>query len=209
MQDPSSQSTNAPAAKAELCEGVLPVWVRHIAASRAQSEVAVTDMLKAFADIAPHINMAERQSREINDALSHPVGGVTGLVQACEQELQPWLQDARLPAEAQAAMGRVLDMVRESISAMAQISKPFQQETLIVAQHVERMYVGFQYQDRISQILALLEGDMGRLLSALTGGADVPELSAWLAHLESQYAMAEQHADHKGESAGEQEATFF
>jgi hypothetical protein len=72
-----------------LCAGLLPVWVRHLSTSRAQSEVAVTQMMQAFADIGPHINMAERQSQQINDALAQPVGGVTGLVEACEQLLGP------------------------------------------------------------------------------------------------------------------------
>jgi hypothetical protein len=200
---------------AELSAGVIPVWGRHLAASRAQSEVAVTEMLKAFADIGPHINMAERQSQQITEALSQADGGVTGLALACERTLTPLLKDASLPAGGALAIAQVLDMVRNAVSALEQISKPFTHETQMVAEQVERMYIGFQYQDRISQMMALLEGDIARMQEAFAGTAPVLDLPAWLARLESQYAMSEQRDNHSGgasvqPAAGDSnETTFF
>jgi hypothetical protein len=84
----------------------------------------------------------------------------------------------------------------------------------MVAQQVEHMYTGFQYQDRINQMMALLEADMARLRSALTStAAEVPQIDRWMAQLESQYAMAEQRDNHMEartrESGGPKEAEFF
>jgi methyl-accepting chemotaxis protein len=84
----------------------------------------------------------------------------------------------------------------------------------MVAAHVERMYVGFQYQDRISQMMALLEGDIARLQSVFNGHESaIPELQTWLADLESHYAMAEQRNNHGGSAdagaADNNETTFF
>ena len=132
----------------DLCVGLLPVWARHLASSRAQSETAVGEMLKAFADIEPHIDRGSRQQ-------------------------------------------------------------------------VERMYIGFQYQDRINQMMALLESDIARLQETLTGQGQnecVTDLISWLARLESEYAMAEQRHGHHGtesvatnttNSFDDNEATFF
>jgi len=199
-----------------LCAGVLPVWARQLASSRAQSEVAVSEMLQAFADIGPHINMAERQSHEITEALSQSDGGVTGLAQACEATLTPLLQDKNLPEGGAAAIAQVLEMVRNAVTALENISKPFTRETQLVAEQVERMYVGFQYQDRISQMMALLEGDIARLRDAMDGKDAAPmDLDAWLERLESQYAMSEQrqnHTDSTGTASGQDddtETTFF
>ena len=200
-----------------LCAGLLPVWGRHLATSRAQSEVAVSEMLRAFSDIGPHINMAERQSRQINDALvALPAGEVTGLVGVCEQVLAPALADANLSLAHKAAITEVLGMVRKAVGALEIVARPFQQETHIVAQQVDRMYMGFQYQDRISQMMALLEADMRKLQQALQdGSAQTPDLAEWLVQLESQYAMAEQHHDHAGAqppgdgSDNGNETTFF
>lgn len=197
-----------------LCAGVLPVWARHLATSRAQSEVAVSQMLQAFADIGPHIDMAERQSVQINDALNQADDGVTGLARACDKALSPLLSDPQLSPQARTAITHVLDLVGGTVTALENITKPFAQETKLVAEQVERMYLGFQYQDRISQMMALLEGDIAHLQQALAGGPEeVLELDAWLARLESQYAMSEQrqnHAGNQGSAADDNtETTFF
>lgn len=205
---------DAPALVA-LCTGVLPVWERQLASSRAQSETAVSQMLQAFADIGPHINMAERQSQQITEALSQADGGVTALAQACETVLTPLLQDPQLPAGGAQAIQQVLGMVRSAVDALEHIAKPFTHETQMVAAQVERMYIGFQYQDRISQMMALLESDIARLREAMQGQTDPIGLQEWLARLESQYAMAEQrhnHADAAGGANGQDdntETTFF
>ena len=212
----SDELPEPPAALLALCTGLLPVWSRHLATSRAQSEVAVQQMLQAFADIGPHIHMAERQSEQINDALAQPMGGVSGLVGACEQVLAPLLQDAGVSNTSKAAVAQALDLVRAAVGALEQVARPFQHQTQMVAAQVDRMYMGFQYQDRISQMLALLEGDMAKLLQVLgEGSGPAPDLVDWLTHLESQYAMSEQHNDHRGDAPEatatdqDNETTFF
>jgi ABC-type transporter Mla subunit MlaD len=198
-----------------LCAGVLPIWARHLATSRAQSEVAVTEMLQAFADIGPHIHRAERQSLQITEALSQSDGGVTGLTLACERVLTPIINSEELTAASRLALQQVLTMVGQAVNALEEIAKPFTHETQMVAAQVERMYVGFQYQDRISQMMALLEGDIARLQATLGADATPPSLVAWLEHLESQYAMAEQRKVHPNSGDGatgagdSNETTFF
>ena len=153
--DSADHALHPAQAHVALCEAVLPIWGRHLATSRAQSEGAVSEMLKAFAEIGPHINMAERQSQQINDALAQPVDGVMGLANACAHLLAPVLADAVLAPAARTAIEQTLGLVRSSVSALEAIAKPFQHETQMVAAQVDRMYMGFQYQDRISQMLTL------------------------------------------------------
>lgn len=200
----------------KLCSGVLPVWARQLAASRAQSETAVSEMMQAFASIGPHLHSAQRQSQEITDALSQGDGKITGLAEACAQTLAPLRQHTQLPEGGAAAIDKVLALVSDAISAIEKINRPFSQETQVVAEQVERMYIGFQYQDRISQMIALLEGDIARLQQVLDGGGQqVPDLQAWLDGLEAQYAMSEQRQNHAGAGhAGTdvddgKETTFF
>jgi methyl-accepting chemotaxis protein len=197
-----------------LCSGVLPVWARQLAASRAQSETAVSEMMQAFSSIGPHLQMAQRQSQEITAALSQGDGTITGLTRACESALAPLRQHASLPDGGAAAIDSALALVRNAVAAIEQVNQPFSQETHAVAEQVERMYIGFQYQDRISQMIALLETDMARLLQALEGSAaEIPNLPEWLQGLEAQYAMAEQRQSH-GAAANavpdaDNETTFF
>lgn len=198
-----------------LCKGILPVWSRHLAACRGQSETAVTEMLKAFADIHPHIDRAERQSQQVNSTLSQSFDGAVGLVTACEHVLAPTLQDSGLSAANRVAIEQVLSMVRTTVGTLEELAKPFPQETQRVAEQVERMYMGFQYQDRTSQMTTLLEDDLSRLQASLDlTAAHVPNLAEWLAQLEARYAMAEQHHNHHAISTGrpvadDNETTFF
>lgn len=180
-----------------LALAVLPVWGRQLATSRTQSEAAVSEMIAAFAEIGPHLDRAARQSHQITAALSHGEGGITQLAQACENELIPLLPG--LDANATAAIRRVLAMIGQSVESLEQIAKPFEHETKMVSQQVDRMYVGFQYQDRISQMITLLHEDIQRLQAVMeVPGHDREALvpQDWLDRLESQYAMAEQHHGH-------------
>lgn len=201
-----------------LCSAVLPVWGRQLATSRAQSEGAVSEMISAFAKIGPHLDMAVRQSRQITAALSSDGDGMVSVAQACENELAPLL--ARVDADAVAAISRVMAMIAQSVSALEQVAKPFEHETQMVGQQVERMYVGFQYQDRTSQMMTLLHEDIQRLHAVMADpGIDAEALGqdVWLHRLESQYATAEQRQDHVADAASSQaqfpatdiETTFF
>jgi ABC-type transporter Mla subunit MlaD len=212
---PPVTSQSRDAALLALFVGLLPVWGRHMASARSESETAVGQMLKAFADIGPHIDMAERQSEQINDALAQPIDGIVGLVGACEHLLAPLVNDPMLKPEHKAAIHSVKSLVGRAVGALEQISKPFQHETQMVAEQVDRMYMGFQYQDRISQMLGLVEGDLQKLQAVLENqNGAVPELAHWLQQLESRYAMSEQHRDHAGTQdqlapPDSNETTFF
>lgn len=197
-----------------LCAGILPVWLRQLESSRAQSETAVGQMMQAFADIGPHLHLAQSHAHKIAEALTQADGGTLGLVPACERTLMPMMKDAALSADQRQALGQVLELVRAAVAALQSIVGPINSETRQVADLVENMYEGFQYQDRISQMMALLAADMARLHeAATTSGNPVPELNAWLARLESQYAMSEQRHTHNGThdqgTDDSKETTFF
>ena len=181
----------------DLCAAVLPVWGRQLVTSRSQSEAAVSEMLSAFAEIGPHLDMAARQSHQVSAALAQGEDGITLLAQACADELAPVLQ--RLDPLAAQAVQRVIAMIHKSVDALEQIAKPFVHETEMVSRQVERMYIGFQYQDRISQMMSLLLEDIHRLQEVMEHpGADPSALAPqdWLTRLESQYAMTEQRQSH-------------
>ena len=200
-----------------LCAALLPVWGRHLATSRTQSEAAVVEMMSAFSEIGPHLDQAARQSKQITAALAQDASGIMNLAQACAQELQPLL--AQSPAAVAATLQKVIGMIEKSVDDLEHLSRPFEHETQMVGQQVERMYVGFQYQDRISQMMTLLHDDMARLEALLSNpmqSADDLTQEAWLARLESQYVMQEQHQRHTGQSASGDDAidntmdtTFF
>ncbi len=208
-----NQRLNHDQALVALCSQVLPIWARQLVSSRSQSETAVAEMLAAFAEIGPHLDIATRQSVQITAALAQGSGGITQLADACEQVLKPVL--AALDDPAAAAIQQVMVMIRSTVDALEHIAKPFSHETEMVSQQVDRMYRGFQYQDRISQMMTLLHEDIIRLEQALIDTSTDVDAQAWLARLESQYVMTEQRHHHSTPSGGtnaaadDEETTFF
>lgn len=70
---------------------------------------------------------------------------------------------------------------------------------------LEKIYVGLQYHDRLSQLLQLVSTDAEGLIQAMgANGAPEPgalDPVAWLSRLESRFAMAEQSANPLGNGA--------
>ena len=117
----------------------------------------------------------------------------------CDEHLLPLVPG--LEAEDALAVLHVLETIHRTTEALEQIAMPCDRESQTVSRQVERMYVGLQCQDRISQMMALLLGDMQRLQAILTDPGTNPDAmshEAWLAQLESRYAMAAQRNAHEG-----------
>ena len=189
-------------AMVDLCKTVLPVWGRHLDTARDHAEVAVAEMLSAFAEIGPHLDMTVRQSQQINAQLVTSENGLAQLAQVCDEHLLPLIPT--LEVDDALAVHHVLETIHRTIGALEQIAMPFDRESQLVSAQVERMYVGFQYQDRISQMMALLLGDMQRLQALMEApGTDPQAMSReeWLTQLESRYAMAAQRDAHGGGAA--------
>nr|WP_315464618.1 hypothetical protein [uncultured Rhodoferax sp.] len=105
--------------------------------------------------------------------------------------------------------------VTDMLQACGQLQTQAEKHPALL-ESVDQLLQAFQYQDRLSQRMSLLEDDITRLIQVLSDkDQPIPEVDAWLLRLESQYAMQEQAQDHHGQapqnkahSAG-QEAQFF
>lgn len=207
QRSPDMQST------VHLCAGVLPVWVRHLASSRTQSEAAVHNMLQAFSEMDPGLRQAQKCPSESRGTFASPTD--SDLTSSLKHLLLPHLTK---PEECTALISAVLQLVqgsrqsRDAAKALESVDEVISDSS---ETPVDRMYKGLQYQDRISQMMVLLEEDMIRLQKVIADPqAGAIGLSDWLARLETQYAMAEQRTNHSGEvpvsgGAASDETTFF
>ena len=208
MQVPhTTQPATAPAAPQELpvhtalrslCEAVIPVWRRHLDTAQDHAELAVSEMLAAFAEIHPALSRQLQVQQQIPHALDVAGGGPATLSGFCAGRLLPLLPT--LDAAGTSAVQECLDAIEGALERVGHITQAAEADALRQLQQAERMLVGLQYQDRISQMMALLAGDMQRLQDTLADPAtDIQDVcsKAWLARLESGYAMeAQRHAHH-------------
>ena len=93
--------------------------------------------------------------------------------------------------------------------------------SMSVRDEIAEVLVSLQFQDRVSQILGHVQGDLGKLqrhlderLAAITAGLRVEpiDVDVWLGELACTYTTPEQHALHGGKSTKNSQdtgITFF
>lgn len=74
----------------------------------------------------------------------------------------------------------------------------------VIRNDVENLLINLQFQDRISQVISVVDGDMKRLNGIVTSAQPVPSADDWVADLKMNYTMLEQHDVHtRQESAND------
>jgi methyl-accepting chemotaxis protein len=100
--------------------------------------------------------------------------------------------DRKAIGASRAAVEHVLDEVRSAGGA----AELLREQGNMIRGEVEQLIVALQFQDRIRQILEVVEADMLRLQATAAAGEQAPEARTWLAELSSTYTMAEEHGNH-------------
>ena len=180
---------------------------------------------RGFAVVADEVRKLSTQSGETGKQISQKVEMVAAAIGStleCADALS--VRDDEVVAEADAVIQRVIARFNESAGFLARAAGQLELESDGVRDQVSQVLVDLQFQDRVCQILALIESDIGRLDERISadrqqfsaGGQPQPiDAGAWLRQLESGYTTLEQqeHQDggRKGNSAmaGTSDITFF
>jgi methyl-accepting chemotaxis protein len=111
--------------------------------------------------------------------------------------------DAELKAQAEAAARGAIGGLVKSVGEVKRSTQGLKQASASVRSEVERVLMGFQSQDRLSQMLAGITTDMQRLSDWLVDDGDLGAAQAadWLARLEASYTMDEQRNQHHGNAS--------
>lgn len=171
---------------------------------------------RGFAVVATEVRKLSLMSAETGKSIGDRVRKI-GLI--TDQTLQGAAaaadSDSQIIAVAGSKIRDVLDHVRE----LGDSAEGMRQQGAIIRTDVENLLVSLQYQDRISQILSVLDEDMLRMQQALADEqAALPTPDAWMAVLDSTYTMEEERHNHVpaarkavGQSAAsaDDDVTFF
>ena len=177
---------------------------------------------RGFAVVADEVRKLSTQSGETGKQISQKVEMVAAAIGStleCADALS--IKDDEVVAEAEAVIQRVIVRFNESAGALARTAGQLEQESNGVREQVSHVLVDLQFQDRVCQILALIESDIGRLDERIVvdrqifsgGGQPQPiDAGAWLRQLESGYTTLEQRdasAARANVPGGTTEITFF
>lgn len=170
---------------------------------------------RGFAVIAEEVRKLSQLSADIGARITHRMTEVSS---AMNVTLDAASRAADHDHGAITAASSVVEDVLGHVRELARSADNMRSQGNSIRSDVERLLIALQFQDRIRQILEVVETDMARLEHAVsTGGETLPALDAWMLELESHYTMAEErHShDHSGQDGADkagrpsEDITFF
>ncbi|CAN7529332.1 methyl-accepting chemotaxis protein [Pseudoduganella sp. LjRoot289] len=178
---------------------------------------------RGFAVVAQEVRNLSNRSAETGRSISDRVGKISSaIVSACHAANESSAAEDQAMRESEGTIDAVLREFRNLTDAMAQSSELLKQESVTIKGEVGNALVQLQFQDRVSQVLGHVSHNIELLPSLLDenrqryqdGQAlEAPRAADLLGELEKTYAMAEEHAVHRGEqqaiAAPSDEVTFF
>lgn len=177
---------------------------------------------RGFAVVAQEVRHLSNRSAETGRSISDRVGKISSaIVSACQAANASSAAEDEAMRSSEGTIDNVLREFRNLTDAMAQSSELLKQESVAIKGEVGEALVQLQFQDRVSQMLGHVHHNMEMLPVVMDesrrnyeagAGLQAPNAQTLLGELEKTYAMAEEHAIHRGEMAtakASDEVTFF
>ena len=178
---------------------------------------------RGFAVVADEVRTLSTRSGETGSRIGKRIEQVNSTLQTTLDRTTAYAQEDnnRLSAS-ESTIAQVIDQFQNSSENILQSAQVLEQESSGVQQSVEEVLVNLQFQDRVSQILSHVTGDMDKLVAAiedhqtcLRHGTQVRPLDVgeWMAAIQKTYTTLEQVDVHRGaqynKAPDKSEITFF
>ncbi|SFU56438.1 methyl-accepting chemotaxis protein [Pseudoduganella namucuonensis] len=165
---------------------------------------------RGFAVIAGEVRTLSQSSATIGARITQRMADISGTMRLTLAAAAKAADDDR---DAIGASGGVVDDVLGHVRELAHSADQMRARGNAIRRDVENLLVALQFQDRVRQMLEVVDADMGRLGHDLeqAGAAGLPPLAAWLGELESRYTMEDERRGHAAQPlpAPGDELTFF
>lgn len=173
---------------------------------------------RGFAVVAGEVRTLSGLSAKTGQSIREKVEAADATMKKALAAAQQMSQSDRLLVDnSEAAINSVLSRFNQTLSALVETSNRFEEDGSVVKSQVESAIVHLQFQDRVSQILSAVRGDMERLVAliasdefGMNGRIPAPiDVERWIRELEATYTTLEQQTLNAGEAETPQEITFF
>lgn len=150
------------------------------------------DSGRGFAVVAAEVRKLSQRSAEIGKSIGERV---TRVSQTMASTLVSAEQSNHQDKEAVSLSGSIVQDVLSHVHKMGASADSMHKHGLIVRGEVEKLLMALQFQDRVSQMLTTIDGDMSRLQVALSDESTegLPSSDEWLSALRKTYTMEDQH----------------
>lgn len=148
---------------------------------------------RGFAVVASEVRRLSAISAETGKTITERVNQVTEIVKTTLQTAQRANEKDRTQLY---KSGTVVKQVLGHVQNLGEAAEKMRSQGEVIRKDVENLLITLQYQDRVSQMLDVLDRDMSKLLLALENEKDVIDVAAWMRELENYYTMNDQRAGH-------------
>ena len=160
------------------------------------------DAGRGFSVVATEVRRLSQHSADTAKRIKDRIQQVTSIMgQTAESATSSAELDGR-------AIDRSSVLVSEVLAHMDELGRSSQglrESGRVIRSNIESLIVGLQFQDRINQVIGVVDGDLSKLHETIAEGREPPPASEWLDALKRNYTMRDQRHAHRT-AAGSSEA---
>ncbi|MBS1160281.1 MAG: methyl-accepting chemotaxis sensory transducer [Proteobacteria bacterium] len=178
---------------------------------------------RGFAVVADEVRKLSTLSGDTGRKITETVEVVnSAIAEALAGTLKYMDQDQTQQLAADAAITRMVGRLREGATELTDSTQLLRSRSQSIGEEVTDILVALQFQDRVSQVLGHVSGDMDKLQNRLREqeaeraagrAAELIDADTWLSELSRTYTVPEQHVVHHGgkppATTGSDDITFF
>lgn len=151
---------------------------------------------RGFAIVAAEVRKLSQRSAETGKKMALRVEQISSIMGSTSQSVQEANEHDK---QAVALSSNLVEDVLMHVRKLGDSTDSLRQHGLVVRAEVENLLMAMQFQDRTSQILNAVMGDMDRLLGQMRQGSmqALPSVEEWMLALRQTYAMEDQYKAHR------------
>ena len=171
---------------------------------------------RGFAVVAGEVRRLSLISSETGETITSRVNDITSVV---KETLKAARKANDQDRDVLLRSGNVVKAVLGHVQDLGDAAEQMRSQGEVIRNEVENLLITLQYQDRVSQMLNVLDRDIDKLLQMINQHQGIPSTAEWLNDLEKYYTMDDQHINHaqsrrSGNSSGpaedaDSDITFF
>jgi len=175
----------------EMAQGVAQIAAQtNLLAINAAIEAAhAGDAGRGFATVAKEIRSLSQSSADTASQIKERISRVTCIMQSASETAGKASEREEIAIE---QSGRVVQDVLGHMRHLSTEAETMLERGNVIRSHVEHLIVSLQFQDRVNQVISVIDDDIQRLNQQITGGNVLPPADAWLSDLKKRYTMREQ-----------------
>lgn len=148
---------------------------------------------RGFAVVAGEVRRLSLMSADTGKTIAERVMQITETVKVTLKTAQKVNERDRASMK---KSGQVVKDVLGHVQNLGDAAEAMRSQGVVIRNDVENLLITLQYQDKVSQMLDVLDRDIGKLLVAIDAGAQLPSTSEWMNDLEKYYTMQDQQTNH-------------